>query len=266
MTTVDTDVIPTHVVEVVAAEARGPHFQRVTFGGADGFRPVGPDQFVYVLLPPPGRRTLTIDETFRWTDYETMPVAERPVGAYYTVRAHRPEVAEIDCDFFLHEPAGVASAWSVATEPGAPAALWGPRTAWRPPADTDWWLLVADETGLPATAAILESLGSGATGRVLIEAAAGVDEDLSAPAGVTVTWTRRPAGSGPGTTSLLADAVGAMTMPVGARVYAWGGAEVRAMTAIRKYLRRTAGLGREQVSMTPYWRHPDHAGDVVADD
>ena len=48
--------------------------------------------------------------------------------------------------------------------PGDPVALWGPRTAYAPPAGTDWYLLVADETGLPAVAAILESLPEGTVG------------------------------------------------------------------------------------------------------
>ena len=38
-----------------------------------------------------------------------------------------------------------------------PVALWGPRTGFEPAAETDWYLLVADETGLPAVAAILAS-------------------------------------------------------------------------------------------------------------
>ena len=39
--------------------------------------------------------------------------------------------------------------------------------------------------------------------------------------------------------------------------YVWGGGESRIMTAIRKHVRRGWGLPREQVSLTPYWRHAD---------
>ena len=68
---------------------RGGHpFTRVTFRGGDlaHFSPIGPDQFLYLLLPPAGRRELTIDAGFNWDQFREMPEAERPIGAYYTVR------------------------------------------------------------------------------------------------------------------------------------------------------------------------------------
>jgi NADPH-dependent ferric siderophore reductase len=83
----------------------------------------------------------------------------------------------------------------------------------------------------------------------------GTADRVELPAGpaVEVTWIDR--GDEPaGTTTLLADAVRAMPWRDGA-AYAWGGGESRAMTAIRKYVRRDVGLPREAVSMTGYWRH-----------
>ena len=45
-----------------------------------------------------------------------MPPEEQPVGAYYTVRAWRPEVAELDILFVLHGD-GPASAWAARATP-----------------------------------------------------------------------------------------------------------------------------------------------------
>src|SRR5688500_5409405 len=113
MTQVAHDLIPTHVTAVVRTERIGRRFVRVTFGGGlDRFRAVGPDQFVYVLVPPSGQQELSVGTDFRWSQYYEMPEAERPIGAYYTVRAVRPDVDELDCDVFLHDPAGDASAWA----------------------------------------------------------------------------------------------------------------------------------------------------------
>jgi len=122
----------TFVTAVAAVRPIGHPFLRITFRGGDlhAFRSVGPDQFVYLLLPPPGHDALTIDGRFGWDDYRAMPEAQRPVGAYYTVRAHRPALTEIDIDVLLHDPPGIASIWAVNARPGAPAALWGPRTAY----------------------------------------------------------------------------------------------------------------------------------------
>ena len=61
-------VIRTFLTEVVAVEDVHPHLRKVTFGGGDltTFDPIGPDTFLYLLLPPPGRAELSIDQTFTW--------------------------------------------------------------------------------------------------------------------------------------------------------------------------------------------------------
>lgn len=252
------DLVPTHVTAVVRAEPLGGRFVRITFGGGlDRFRDVGPDQFVYVLVPPPGSDVLAVGTDFRWTDYDELPASDRPVGAYYTVRRHRPDAAEVECDVFLHEPAGPASAWASGAMVGAPAALWGPRTAWDPPPGTDRWLLVADETGLPAIEAVLESLPAGADATALAEIA---DTDDVAHVRADITWCHRR-GALAGTSDVLVEAVRSLDLEPGG-LYAWGGAESRAMRDIRQHLRRDVGLERDQVSMTPYWRHARHVEDL----
>lgn len=263
----DHDAIPTHVTEVVRTERINGSFVRITFGGGlDRFRPLGPDDFVYVLLPPPGHTQLPVDTSFRWTDYYEVAEGDRPVGAYYTVRRFRSEVGELDCDVFVHEPAGPVSGWAPHAAPGQPAALWGPRACWGPTAAATDWLLVADEAGLPALAAILERRLAGTPVRAFAEVAgAGHQLPLATGGEVELTWLHRGEREA-GTTELLLDAV--RRGPTPARTtYAWGGAESRAMTAVRRYLRHEVGLAREQVSMTPYWRHASHAEDPVdADD
>src|SRR5690606_35241220 len=96
--TTELDAIPTFVAEVVAVQQNAPRMKRITVGGDDlaRFVPKGPDQFLYLLLPPPGREELTVGTDFNWTAYREMPEEERPVGAYYTVRHHRPERNEIE--------------------------------------------------------------------------------------------------------------------------------------------------------------------------
>jgi NADPH-dependent ferric siderophore reductase len=257
--------IRTFLTQVVRVEDVHPHLRRITFGGGDlaTFCPLGPDTFLYVLLPPPGRDELTIDQSFSWEAVEHMPEADRPVGAYYTLRAWRPEQAELDMLFVLHGDTGPASAWAQRAAPGDPVALWGPREAYDPPAGTDWYLLVADETGLPAVARILESLPAGTTAKVVAEVgSAGERQPLPGGPAVDVTWLYRD-GAEAGTTTLLADAVRALPWP-GGTPYVWGGGESRAMTKVRRYVRSELGLAREQASLVGYWRHP--TGDGSPDD
>ncbi len=257
----------TMLTTVSAVEDVHPHLRKITFKGGDlaRFSSAGPDTFLYLLLPPPGRKELTIDQSFSWEAHAQMPDEDKPVGAYYTLRHWRPEEQEIDMLFVLHGDSGPASAWAAEARPGDPVALWGPRTAYDPPADTDWYLLAADETGLPAVAGILESLPEGTVARVFGE----VDnpderQDLPLSPSVEVTWLYRD-GAEAGTTTLLADAVRALPWP-GGTPYAWGGGESRSMTAIRKYVRQEVGLTREQVSLVAYWRHAAHVSDPIDDE
>jgi NADPH-dependent ferric siderophore reductase len=262
--TEEPDQIRTHVTTVLRTERISSACTRVTFGGGglERFRWRAPDQFVYVLVPPPGHDDLVIGTDFRWSAYHELPDAVRPVGAYYTVRAHRAEVGEIECDVFLHDPAGPASTWAASATEGGPAALWGPRTAWDPPTGTTRWLLVADQTGVPAVEAILRWLPDGGEVTVLVEAD-GVDA-VPQLAGRDVAWLARD-GTPAGTSSVLVDAVRSLDLDADG-LYAWGGAESRAMRDVRRHLRCEVGLARGQVSMTPYWRHALHAGDDDPED
>ncbi|MDY7106695.1 MAG: SIP domain-containing protein [Actinomycetota bacterium] len=249
--------IRTMLTSVAAVEDVHPHLRRITFRGGDltTFRTLGPDTFLYVLLPPPGRDELTIDRSFTWEAYREMPDDVRPVGAYYTLRAWRPETAELDMLFVLHEPAGPASGWAASAKPGDPVALWGPREAFEPMAGTDWYLLVADDTGLPAVAVILETLPAGVPIRVVAEVdSPGERQDLAERPGTEITWVYRN-GAAPGTVAgHTIDAVRALELPEGTG-YVWGGGESRMMTAVRRYVRDEVGLSRDQVNLIAYWRH-----------
>jgi NADPH-dependent ferric siderophore reductase len=248
--------IRTFLTRVVSVEEVHPHLRQITFGGGDlmSFEPLGPDTFAYLLLPPPGRRELTIDQSFTWEQHSAMAEAERPVGAYYTMRRWRPAAAEIDMLMVLHDDAGHASAWAARAEPGDPVALWGPRTGYYPPPGTQSLVLVADETGLPAVAAILEQLPAGWRAQVVAEVASEEERQaLRSSLDIDVVWCHRD-GAAPGTTTLLAD--GVRTLPsLGPNPYVWGGGESHAMTAVRRYVRDELGLAREAVSLTAYWRH-----------
>jgi NADPH-dependent ferric siderophore reductase len=255
--------IRTFVTSVAAVEDVHAHLRQITFRGGDlaTFTPLGPDTFLYLLLPPPGRTDLTIDQSFTWSRYDAMPESERPVGAYYTVRRWRPEQQEMDVLCVLHGDTGPASAWAARAEPGDPVALWGPRTAYEPPPDTDWYLLVADETGLPAVAAIIESLPEGTPVRVVAEADGPAErQELPDAPGVEVTWLYREGAPAGTITDRVAEAVRALSWPDGTP-YVWGGGESRAMTAVRRHVRREVGLPRERVSLVAYWRHAAHADD-----
>ncbi len=254
----------TFLTSVSAVADINPHLRQVTFRGGDlanDFAPVGPDTFLYLLLPPPGRAELSIGADFSWKAVRDMAPEDQPVGAYYTLRRWNPETTELDILMVLHGDTGPASAWAERVSVGDPVALWGPRTSWAPPEGTDSYLLVADETGLPAVAVILETLAGDAPIQVVAEVDdESVRQDLPSGDHITITWLHRD-GAETGTTTALADTVRTLPQPSGTP-YVWGGAESRAVTQVRRHVRDTWGLPKEQVSLVGYWRHKAHEHDI----
>ncbi|MEM8620104.1 MAG: siderophore-interacting protein [Actinomycetota bacterium] len=250
-----TNDLTTVITSVVALRDLTPNLRQITFGGGlDDYASIGGDQFLYVLLPPVGRSELSIDANFSWAANEETPEQDRPQGAYYTVRRWRPDDGEIDMWFVLHGHAGPASAWAARAEIGAPAGLWGPRSTFAPPPDTDRYLLVVDDTGLGAAAAVLDQLSdSGPAVDVIAETVdAGHVVDLPQWDGVNVEWCFRD-GQPAGTAGLLIEAVRRRADDA-AGLYALGAAESREVTAVRRHLRNDVGMAPDQVAMTGYWR------------
>ena len=248
------------LARVIRSERITPHMYRVTIGDGDlaNFVSAAADQFITLILPQPGQERPLIDPaTFNWEFFRTMPDDIRPIARNYTARRHRPEVAEIDVDFVLHGDGGPASQWALAAKPGDHLAIWGPRMAYAPPEGTDWQLLCADETGLPAVAAILEELAPGERAVAFVEIAdAGEAQPLVSAGDVAVNWLHRN-GIAVGESDLLIDAVREATFPTGT-VYAWGGGERRLMAAVRKHLQDERGVPTGAISFINYWRMGNH--------
>lgn len=216
------------------------------------FRSLGPDDFVHVLIPPAGRRELTIGEYFSWAAFAEMDPDLRPRGAYYTVKEWRPS-GEVDMWFVLHGDDGPLSCWAKNAEPGDPVALWGPRTSFEPPESSTTWILTADETGLPALLNILSAAPEGVAVHAFVETGSAADHlDVATRVGHRLEWLHRD-GQSAGSTNGLLDAVRTLG-PDATSTYAWGGAESRVMTAVRRYLRDDCGFERDQVAMIAYWR------------
>jgi NADPH-dependent ferric siderophore reductase len=170
----------------------------------------------------------------------------------YTVRGLDPARAEVDVDFALHDDPGQATRWAAHAAPGDKTGFAGPRTHWDRDPDADWLLLAADDTGVPAALAILESLPAGHRAIAVLEVADDRErQTVDTPADVDVRWISRD-GRPPGTTSLLPDAVRELELPSG-RGQVWGAGESRAMRRVRDHVRRGRGIAKEAVSVLGYW-------------
>lgn len=269
-------------------------FVRITFTGAE-LADLGDDrddQRVKVILPAPdGSLEIVDDDDLSW--YQELMGREEsrrnPVRTY-TSRYIRAEQGELDIDFVLHGDEGPASRWAARAAVGDEIVLCGPNlahggpyggTGFKPAAGSDRFLLVADETAVPAALAILEGLPRHATGAALLEVPHADDAlPVHAPAGVQLRWLpREGAAAGtlvePAVRNLLELWLGeragehtSVELPVDpdgylwdvpdeavrGEFYAWLAGEAGVVTRLRRALVREHGVDRRSVAFMGYWR------------
>ncbi|RUY29081.1 siderophore-interacting protein, partial [Mesorhizobium sp. M7A.F.Ca.CA.001.13.2.1] len=111
----------------------------------------------------------------------------RPVARVYTIRALDVEKGIIDVDFLIHPGESVGSAWAMQAAPSMKVGIMGP--VGRPVRQAEWYVMGADETGLPALARLLETLPAGTKGVAFVEIANdGERQVINNGTGIEVHW------------------------------------------------------------------------------
>jgi NADPH-dependent ferric siderophore reductase len=187
-------------------------------------------------------------------------------GRAYTVRWLDPSTRELALDFVLHGDGGAVSAWAARARAGDRFQISDPhpRSGFAIDPAITRYLLLGDETALPAIGAIVEALPPHASADVFVEVAHGDErQEFHAAAEVRVTWVARDAAR-PALRGLL-EAVQALPAPA-AGTLVWMAAE----SALVKRLRETAlarwGVDGTRLYAAGYWKHGvgDHRDDEVA--
>ena len=217
------------------------------------FEPLGPDEFFALVIPPRGgdlpELTLGSDDDPR-AAIRALPVEVRPAVRWYTVRAHRPDRHEIDVDMVLHGDTGPASTWGNHAAVGARVGFREANAPYLAP-EAGHQLLVADETALPALAAILESAPTDLAATVLVEVPTAADlPPIHAPVPITVVHRGdRSPGSAllPALQRRVADGLPELG-------YAWLCGEAAIATGARRLLVRRLGVDPAMIMFSGYWR------------
>ncbi|APU16116.1 siderophore-interacting protein [Actinoalloteichus fjordicus] len=231
-----------------------PNLRRITFHapGFHTFGLTGPDEYFGLLIPPRHGAALAMPDADRLNVRQAIrgiSPDERPELRWYTVRALRADVGEIDVDFVLHGDTGPASRWAGAALPGAVAGFRAGTSTYRPRTGAGLRLLAADETALPALSSILESLPHDDVDvRAFVELpAADYRQPVDSP--IPVTWLYRGSDA-PG--SRLLDAV--RDIPLDGLGYAWACGESALATGLRRHLVKERGVDRRRIMFSGYWR------------
>lgn len=272
-----------------------PSFRRFTFTSDDAheFGDPGYDQRLKIVFPSKRTPLDAMPTGPSWYDeWRALPEEERVPFRTYTTRAVRP--GEVDIDMVAHAVDGPASAWIDGAGIGDEVLIWAPTIHRKgvslgidfvPPAQTDEYLLVGDETAAPAIAVILEQLPREATGVVVLEVPDERDVAYLPPhPGFRVVAAGRgggerhahleravrehahalcPDGRGSDVDEIDIDRDILWEVPRTAKggaalkrapLYAWIAGEASVVKSLRRHLVRDVGVDRRAVAFMGYWR------------
>ncbi len=225
---------PTHVARVLRSERVSPHVVRVTLNDVrthDG--------------SPAATSCGRADEFFGlWFPSADAP---EPTKRYYTVRAWRPDLGELDIDLLLHGP-GAASRWAEQVRDGDEVGFDAPRGHYAPPADATWIGLCGDATALPAIGRILDERAADPAAPP-VHVVLALDDPADRPvlccrADDVVDWVE---------TGQLVTSTLALTDRTTAG-YLWFAGEAADMRVVRRRVRHELGWPVERWSTMAYWR------------
>ncbi|GFM85266.1 siderophore-interacting protein [Pseudomonas cichorii] len=231
-------------LEVLRVTDLTPLMRRVTLHGPQlaGFISLGTDDHVKLLFAQTPEEQAAL-ESFTPGGSSDGP---RPAMRDYTPRRYDETAGELDIDFVLHGD-GPAATWAAQAEPGQLLHIAGPRGSMVVPDIFDSYLLIGDETAIPAIARRLESLPANRIARVVVEIANKDEQQVfTSQAQIDVTWIIRGEQN-------LVDVARSLEVPAD-KLYAWVATEAALSRKIRRVLLDELGLDDGFVKAAGYWR------------
>ena len=246
-------IVVTRVTEI-------EHFTRITFSSPElaDWESTGPEDHAKVFFPDPDTGELRAPapvgadadgivrpegEMFG-RDFTPLNVREDP-GSGHRV---------FDLDVLRHEDPGPAARWAAGAEPGDELVMVGPRGSIAAASAAPRVVCFADETALPAAARWIAEMPRESRIEVVADVPGALDWVrlyLAAQGGRDV-----PVHAAPGTLAEAAVAIG-----VDADTYVFAGGEAGRLVPLRRYLRSELGFGKEQYSISGYWKRAESGFD-----
>ncbi|NWB51607.1 siderophore-interacting protein [Pseudomonas sp. F8002] len=234
-------------LEVLRVVDITPRMRRITLGGPElaGFISLGSDDHIKLLFPQNAAEQAALDSP----DFNLRGDGPQPAMRDYTPRRYDLAIGELDIDFVLHGD-GPASTWAEQAKVGQQLHIGGPRGSMIVPDIFDSYLLIGDETAIPAIARRLDELPAGRKVLAVIEIAnAAEQQPLASAAEVEVIWVVR------GQDDLL-ETVQNLTLP-GGSLYSFVATETKLSRQLRRVLLDTHQVNEAFLKAVGYWRAED---------
>jgi NADPH-dependent ferric siderophore reductase len=207
-----------------------PAMLRVTLTGEDlhDFTSLSPDDHIKIMVPQDGGEEQRRD---------------------YTPRRFDAASRMLVIDFALHD-AGPATRWALDARVGSLLDIGGPRGSAVIAPDVRNWLLIGDETALPAIGRRIEELPSDARVTSLVSVAGPQEHQVfKTPATLTCRWAYRPLSAADDPAALL-DAL--ETVTIAPDTFVWIAAEASVTRALRARI-EAGGLPQGWLKAAGYW-------------
>jgi len=225
------------VVQVSSVERLTPRMLRIAFASDDlrDFESAAPDDHVKLFIP------------------DRAQSAGEPHKRDFTPRAFDPASGSLSIDFAVHE-SGPAIEWANTARVGDTLEIGGPRGSTVVPDDFDWYLMIGDETALPAIGRWVERLRRGVPVTTFcLVADAGEIQTFETEAEHKAIWldrSRQPSGRD---TAML-DAALAQWQPSAGDGYIWIAAEASVARSLRDYFLNVHQHPRAWIKAAGYWK------------
>jgi NADPH-dependent ferric siderophore reductase len=223
--------VKVRTLRVERTERLTPGMIRITLSGEDlaDFVSLAPDDHIKIFVPTP-----------------TGDVVRRE----YTPRRYDAGAKTLLVDFAVHD-AGPATRWALNAKWGDTIQVRGPKSSAVIDGSVHRWILVGDETALPAIGRRIEEAapGSQITSIVSVEGPQ-EHQTFETDAGNSMWWAYRPlsAGNDPGA---LLEIV--RTIDIKPDTYVWIAAEARVARAVRDYFIETRYHAQKWLKASGYW-------------
>ena len=233
-----------------------PHLTRITLNGDfEGFQSLGFDDHVKLFFPNPETGALTLPVIGAVSE------GPKPVMRDYTPRRFDAKSQTLDIEFALHD-AGPATLWAMNAKIGDILNIGGPRGSMLIPQTFDGYVMIGDDTALPAIARRLEEMPNGTQVCVVAEVES-LDDRLTfeTNADLRVHWVYRQAAQN----NSLLDALRGLHLPQN-DVHIWVACESSQAKLIRTHLIEDHGARPQWIKASGYWRKGDAgAHDTIGD-
>ena len=239
-------------LQVQAIEQLTPSMKRIVVGGEGlrGFRSDSPDDHIKLFFP--NQDGELVFPTMGANGPEYARGAKPSPMRDFTPRQHDRERQQLVLDFARHD-AGPAAAWAAQARVGQTLGVGGPRGSHIVANDFEHYVLVGDETALPAIGRWIEEKRHDAPITALIEIPADADrQPLQLAANAQVTWLPRN-GAHAATSNALEHALRSLPTPFGDTFY-WIAAESHRVRAMRRQLIEQRGVPGDFIRATGYWQ------------